>query len=78
MKLSEAKKGQPVKILRVGGSGALKRRLLDMGVTPGTQVLISKIAPLADPIQITVRGYELTLRREDAAKIQVSIARWLG
>ena len=54
-----------------GGQGALRRRLLDMGITPGTEVMIRKRAPMGDPIEIHLRGYELTLRIEDAKKIQV-------
>ena len=56
-------------IAAVGGEGALRLRLLDMGLVPGTQVKVCKVAPMGDPIQIQVRGYELTLRQEDAANI---------
>ncbi len=71
MKLSEMKIGVPSKIVQVGGSGALRRRLLDMGLTPRTRVIIRKVAPMGDPIELTVRGYELTLRLDDADKIDV-------
>ncbi len=63
--------GQPVKISAVYGSGALRDRLLDMGLTPHTQVMIRKKAPMGDPIEVHLRGYELTLRLEDAANIEV-------
>lgn len=58
-------------ILSVGGEGALRRRLLDMGLTPKTKVMIRKVAPMGDPIELFLRGYELTLRKEDAAYIEV-------
>ncbi len=63
--------GEPVKIKAVYGSGALRDRLLDMGLTPHTQVMIRKKAPMGDPIEVHLRGYELTLRLEDAANIEV-------
>ena len=59
------------RILRVHGEGALKRRLMDMGLTRGTTVTVKKVAPLGDPIEVTVRGYELSLRKADAAMIEV-------
>ena len=62
--------GQSGTIVSVGNkSGAVKRRLVDMGLTPGTEVKVTKIAPLGDPIEVTLRGYELSLRKEDAAQI---------
>ena len=61
--------GKPAKIVQVGGQGALRRRLLDMGLTPHTEVMIRKVAPLGDPIEIQLRGYELTLRLDDARNI---------
>ena len=69
MTLNELKIGQSGVITAVGGDGALRCRLLDMGLIPGTKVTLQKIAPMGDPIQIQVRGYELTIRREDARKI---------
>lgn len=72
MKLSELPVGGTARILQVGGSGALRRRLLEMGLTPKTRVTIRKRAPLGDPIELTVRGYELTLRLEDAARIDIA------
>ena len=59
------------KIVRVHGEGALKRRLMDMGLTRGTPVTVKKVAPLGDPIEVTVRGYELSLRKADAALIEI-------
>jgi Fe2+ transport system protein FeoA len=58
-------------IATVGGQGVLRRRLLDMGLTPGTQVILCKAAPMGDPIELELRGYSLTLRKEDAAKIEL-------
>ena len=69
--LDKVKIGHKGVILSVGGEGAIRRRLLDMGLTPGTEVLVRKIAPLGDPIEVFLRSYELTLRQEDAKKIQV-------
>ena len=65
--------GKSAKIVAVNGFGALRRRLLDMGLTPGTIVLINKVAPMGDPIELRLRGYLLTLRKEDAAEIEVTI-----
>ena len=73
MTLNELKIGQSAVITAVGGEGALRCRLLDMGLTPRAAVTLQKIAPMGDPIQIRVRGYELTLRREDAARIEVRV-----
>ncbi len=63
--------GKPARILSVGGAGALRCRLLDMGLTPRTQVVIRKVAPMGDPIELMLRGYELTIRLEDAQKIEI-------
>lgn len=71
MTLNELKVGETAAITAVGGDGALRCRLLDMGLIPRTEVTLQKIAPMGDPIQIRVRGYELTLRIEDAKKIEV-------
>ena len=71
MKLSALPVGKCARITAVGGEGALRLRLLDMGLIPGTVVRVQKVAPLGDPIQIRQRGYELTIRKEDAAKIDV-------
>ena len=69
MTIDDLKIGQSGVIDRVGGEGALRLRFLDMGLIPGTNVTLEKVAPMGDPIQIQVRGYELTIRREDARKI---------
>ena len=71
MTLDELKVGESAVISAVGGEGALRCRLLDMGLTPRTRVTMQKIAPMGDPVEIRVRGYELTLRIEDAKKIEV-------
>ncbi len=71
MTLDELKTGASAVITAVGGEGSLRCRLLDMGLIPRTEVTLQKIAPMGDPIQIRVRGYELTLRIEDAKKIEV-------
>lgn len=73
MTLATLEIGKIAKIVKVGGEGALRRRLLDMGLTPHTKVLVRKIAPMGDPIEIFVRDYELTLRKEDAAQIEVEV-----
>lgn len=72
MTLDEPKIGGSAVITAVGGEGALRLRLLDMGLIPRTRVSMVKIAPMGDPMEITVRGYVLTLRREDAAKIEIT------
>ena len=69
MTLDKLKPGQAGVVSEVGGEGALRLRLLDMGIIPGTHVSVRKVAPMGDPIQIQLRGYELTLRLEDAARI---------
>lgn len=71
MKLHELRIGESAVITSVGGDGALRCRLLDMGLIPRTHVTLQKVAPMGDPIEIRVRGYELTLRVEEAAKIEV-------
>ncbi|WP_255575519.1 FeoA family protein [Caproiciproducens faecalis] len=71
MTLDELKIGHKSKIIEVGGEGALRRRLLDMGLTPHTEVMVRKVAPMGDPIEIHLRGYELTIRIDDAKKIEV-------
>lgn len=69
--LRDAKIGETVKVVRVHGEGALKRRIMDMGITKGVEVYIRKVAPLGDPIEVTVRGYELSLRKADIEIIEV-------
>lgn len=70
MTLKNAKIGQTVKVKKISGEGAVKRRIMDMGITKGIDIYIRKVAPLGDPIEITVRGYELSLRRADAEMIE--------
>jgi len=72
MTLNEIKPGHGGVITAVGGEGALRRRLLDMGLTPNTRVEVRKVAPMGDPIELVLRGYVLTLRGDDAAKITVA------
>ena len=73
MTLAELEIGKEAMIVSVGGEGILRRRILDMGLTPRTRVKIVKIAPMGDPLEMTVRGYSLTLRKEDAAKIEIEV-----
>lgn len=68
--LKDAKIGQTVKVKKLNGEGAVKRRIMDMGITKGAEVIIRKVAPLGDPIEVTVRGYELSLRKADAEMIE--------
>ena len=68
--LKEAKIGETVTVLKLHGEGAIKRRIMDMGITKGVQIHVRKVAPLGDPIEITVRGYELSLRKADAEMIE--------
>ena len=70
--LRGVKVGETVKVVKLHGEGAVKRRIMDMGVTKSTQVLVHKVAPLGDPIEVTVRGYELTLRKDEAQCIEVT------
>lgn len=69
--LKDAKIGQTVRVKKLTGEGAVKRRIMDMGITKDVEVYIRKVAPLGDPIEITVRGYELSLRKADAELIEV-------
>ena len=69
--LREVKVGETVKVVKLHGEGAVKRRIMDMGITKGTEVHIRKVAPLGDPVEINVRGYELALRKADAEMIEV-------
>lgn len=69
--LRDVKIGETATIVRLHGEGALKRRIMDMGLTRGTQVLVRKVAPLGDPLELTVRGYELSVRKGDAELIEV-------
>ena len=69
--LKQTKCGETVTVTRLGGEGALKRRIMDMGITTGTSIFVRKVAPLGDPVEITVRGYELSIRKGDAENILV-------
>ena len=71
MNLKEHKNGQTVAVKRVYGEGAVRRRIMDMGITKGAQIYVRKVAPLGDPIEVTVRGYELSLRKADAEMVEV-------
>ena len=68
--LKDAKIGETVTVKKLNGEGAVKRRIMDMGITKGVEVFVRKVAPLGDPIEVTVRGYELSLRKADAEKIE--------
>ena len=70
--LRDARVGDTVTVARINGTGALKRRIMDMGVTKGTEIYIRKVAPLGDPLEVTIRGYELSIRRADAEMIELA------
>lgn len=72
MTLKEVSVGQTVKVVKLDGEGPVKRRIMDMGITKGVEVYVRKVAPLGDPIELTVRGYELSIRKADAAMIEVN------
>ena len=69
--LRDVKIGETVKVVKLHGEGAVKRRIMDMGITRGVEVTVRKVAPLGDPVEITVRGYELSIRKADADMIEV-------
>ncbi len=71
MTLRDVSVGQTVKVTRLNGDGPVKRRIMDMGITKGVEVYVRKVAPLGDPVEVTVRGYELSLRKGDAEMIEV-------
>ena len=71
MTLKEIKCGETVKVTKIQGEGPIRRRIMDMGITKGCEVFVRKVAPLGDPIEVTVRGYELSLRKADAEMIVV-------
>ncbi len=70
--LREVKIGETTKVVKLHGEGAVKRRIMDMGITKGVDVYVRKVAPLGDPIEVTVRGYELSIRKADAGMIEVA------
>ena len=69
--LRQAKVGSTYKVVKLHGEGAVKKRIMDMGITRGVEIYVRKVAPLGDPIEVTVRGYELSLRKEDATMIEI-------
>lgn len=69
--LKEVKVGETVKVVKLSGEGAVKRRIMDMGITKGVEIYVRKVAPLGDPVEVTVRGYELSLRKNDAEMVEV-------
>ena len=71
MTLRETKTGQTVSVVKLNGEGAVKRRIMDMGITKGVEIYVRKVAPLGDPVEITVRGYELSVRKADAEMVEV-------
>lgn len=73
MTLKDAKPGTTVQVLKISGKNVLKRRIMDMGITKGIPIFVRKVAPLGDPVEITVRGYELSVRKEDAQIIEVEV-----
>lgn len=75
MTLKYVKPGTTVLVTKVSGEGAIKRRIMDMGITKGIEIYVRKVAPLGDPVEVTVRGYELSVRKADAELIDVEIAR---
>ena len=70
--LRNVKCGETVSVIKLNGEGAVKRRIMDMGITKGTNIYVRKVAPLGDPVEVTIRGYELSLRKADADMIEVS------
>ena len=75
MTLKEVKPGTTVLVTKVSGEGAIKRRIMDMGITKGIEIYVRKVAPFGDPVEVTVRGYELSVRKADAELIDVEVAR---
>ena len=71
MTVRETKTGQTVTVVKLNGEGAVKRRIMDMGITKGVEIYVRKVAPLGDPVEITVRGYELSVRKADAEMVEV-------
>ena len=69
--LRDVKVGETVKVVKLHGEGAVKRRIMDMGITKGTEIYVRKVAPLGDPVELTIRGYELSLRKADAEMVEV-------
>ena len=74
--LNEFSIGESGTVCKITAEGKIKRRLFDMGVTPGAEITLKKVAPLGDPIQVLIRGYDLTLRRDEANKVLMEVAKW--
>ncbi|MBQ1506252.1 MAG: ferrous iron transport protein A [Erysipelotrichales bacterium] len=72
MTLRDVKIGETVRVVKLHGEGAVKRRIMDMGITKGTEIYVRKVAPLGDPVEVTVRGYELSVRKADAEMVEVA------
>ncbi|MBQ1305874.1 MAG: ferrous iron transport protein A [Erysipelotrichales bacterium] len=72
MTLRDVKIGDTVRVVKLHGEGAVKRRIMDMGITKGTEIYVRKVAPLGDPVEVTVRGYELSVRKADAEMVEVA------
>lgn len=75
MTLKEVKVKSTVKVVKLHGEGAVKRRIMDMGITKGVEIYVRKVAPLGDPVEVTVRNYELSLRKDDAQLIEVELVK---
>ena len=75
MTLNELPIGESCKVVKIGGEGRIRRRIFDMGITPGAEIFLRKKAPLGDPLEITLRGYELTLRSSEAALVEIQVER---
>lgn len=73
MTLRDLKPGQQGKVTAISTTGAMKRRIMDMGVTPGVEIRVVKVAPLGDPVEVNVRGYELSLRKDEAAQVEIQM-----
>ena len=71
--LKDAKIGETVRVAKLNGEGAVKRRIMDMGITKGVEIFVRKVAPLGDPMELTVRGYELSIRKADAEMVEVEL-----
>ena len=71
MNLKDVKVGSTVKVVKLTGEGPVKRRIMDMGITKGVEIYVRKVAPLGDPVEVTIRGYELSVRKDDAENIEV-------
>lgn len=74
MTLRDAKPGETVVVTSIKGSGAYKRRIMDMGITKGSEIFVRKVAPLGDPVELTIRGYELSVRKDDADCVEIKLA----